>query len=86
MQSIHGNFAIHRTKTVDGKNAILLVPYAHLDSQIIVSLDDSKDDSAEVYFEDVQGGESLPNEYLTLVYPGDYTLCLGPYVPTIGTN
>jgi hypothetical protein len=49
-------------------------------------MDDSKDDSAEVYFNDVQGGNFLPNEYLTLVYPEDYIIHLGPYVPSIGST
>jgi hypothetical protein len=83
MQSIHGSFSIHRTQTVDGKHAILLVPNPVAQTPLMYAMDDEKDESAEVHFRDVQGGNFAPNEYLTLLYPNDYEINLGPYIPIV---
>lgn len=83
MQSLHGNFSIHRTTTVDGLAAIMVVPNPVSELPMSFSWDDAKDESAELSFADVQGGNFLPNEYVTLVYANDYKISLPPYVPTV---
>ena len=78
MRSIHGNFAVFRTKTPDGKNAIMLVPEG-IDVGLTLSDNEGKDMSGDITFETVQGGENSPDSYLTVRYPGDETIHYGPY-------
>lgn len=86
MQSIHGSFAIHRVRTVDGHNAIMLVPNPVDELPLSFSMDDARDDIAEIHFPDVQGGRFLPNEYLTLVFSDDCKIELPPYAPTVAVT
>lgn len=85
MQSLYGNFSIHRTKTVDGKNAILVVPIPVSELPISFTWDDDRGQPAEVHFVDVQGGPYPPDQYLTLQFDDDAHLELAPYAPTAGT-
>lgn len=82
MQSIHGNFNMFRVKTVDGKDAIMLCPIGEFPLSYS-SCDE--EDGVDVSFEPVQGGDHNPDSYLTLLYPNDFKLHLGPYTPTIKT-
>jgi hypothetical protein len=86
MQSIHGSFAIHRTQTVDGRNAILLIPNPVDEFPLNFSMDDERGEGAEIYFGNVQGGEFPPDSYLTLVFSEEYSIDLAPYVPLVGTT
>lgn len=82
MASIHGNFAIFRTKTPDGKNAIMLVPEG-LDIGLAYSANDEKDESGEIDFGLTEGGENPPESYLTIRYADDFVLHFGPYRPMV---
>lgn len=82
MQSLHGEFAIHKIKTPDGRDAIMVVPNPVSEAPLTFSWKDT-DESAEVYFGNVDGGENPSDTYLTLVFPGDYRVCLGPYLPAV---
>lgn len=75
MQSIHGNFKMHRTKDGSGKNAILLVP---TDELPLTYSRNEEDESAEISFERVLGRDFPPDSYLTLRFSGDLTIQLGP--------
>lgn len=74
MQSIHGNFRMHRTKDGSGRDAILLVP---TDDLPLTYCQNEEDESAEVSFERVLGGNFPPDSYLTLRY-SENTIQLGP--------
>lgn len=86
MQSLYGNFSIHRTKTVDGRDAILVVPVAVSELPMGFTWDDEKSQPAEVHFANVQGGSFPPDQYLTLLFDDDYRVELAPYAPPIGTT
>ena len=76
MQSIHGDFEFFRTRTIDGKNAILLRPIS--DVPLLYSSNDEADTATISFENDVEGGDSAPDSYLTLNYLND-RIHLGPY-------
>ena len=71
--SISGNFAIHRTKTINGKDAILIVP-----EDDIPLFYETGNHFLPVSFEHVEGGETPPDTYLTITYPNGDKTHLGP--------
>lgn len=75
MQSIHGNFSLHRTRDGSGKDAILLVP---ADDLPLAYCANDEDESAEVSFERVLDANFPPDSYLTLRYSDDRNIHLGP--------
>lgn len=79
MISIHGSFAIFRTQTPDGKDAILLLPEPVGE---VLTYVNGNDEPAEISFKDVTGGEGDSKSYLTLEF--DHAeVQLGSYKPTI---
>jgi hypothetical protein len=74
--SIHGDFAIHRTKDANGKDAILLVP-ERFDLPLLYGAEDS-DGLCEISFERVEGGGNPPDSYLTITYPDGGKVHFGP--------
>lgn len=86
MQTLMGNFTIHRIKTEDGRNAVMVVPMPISEVPLSYSFDDQKDEFADISFE-LATQELAPvhpaDSYLTLLYPDDMKIHLGPYVPSI---
>lgn len=82
MQSICGSFAMHRIKTVDGKNAIMLVPEPD-DSAPMLHGSGFTDESEPITFEAVEGGESPEDSYLTITLNNGDKIHFGPYMPRV---
>lgn len=70
MRVLEGNFAVHRAKTVNGKDAILVIPEP--DGEVLLL------DECPVSFEYVAGDESNPNEYLTTTRSDGMKIHWGP--------
>lgn len=82
MPSIHGNFAMHRTTTPDGRDAVMIVPEREGELGLRYSTEEMPvEETTLIEFRRVDGGEHPPGSYLTLDYPeSDMTLHFGPYV------
>ena len=74
---------MHRIATPDGRNAIMVVPEIEGDRDLRYSTEEMPvEETTLIEFRRVDGGEHLPDSYLTLDYPErDMTLHLGPYIP-----
>lgn len=74
--SIHGDFAIHRTKDANGNDAILLIP--EKGNAPLLYGGDKDDLLCEVSFESVEGGRDPEDSYLTITYPDGQKVHFGP--------
>ena len=82
MPSIHGNFAMHRITTSDGRNAVMIVPERTGDQDLRYSTEEMPiSETTLIEFLRVENGTYPPDSYLTLNYPeSDLTIRFGPYV------
>lgn len=71
---LEGNFAVHRAKDLNGKDAVLVVPEP--DGEILL-LDDSP-----ISFGRVEGGDNPPDSYLTVTYADGDKVHYGPQIVT----
>jgi hypothetical protein len=69
-QTIEGNFSVHRTKTVNGKDALLVIPERNGD---VLTLDE-----CDISFERVDDGNYPPDTYLTITNYDGVKIHLGP--------
>lgn len=67
---LEGNFAVHRTKTVNGKDAILVIPEP--DGEVLLL------DECPMSFELFRGGENPPESYLTVTHGNGDRTHFGP--------
>lgn len=77
MRSISGDFAMYRTKTPDGKDAIMIVIEPDGAPPLLHSYNDG--DSQEISFERVEGGDSAPDQYVTITHTNGDKTHFGPY-------
>jgi hypothetical protein len=82
MRSIHGDFAMYRTKTQDGRNAIRVVPEPEIGAPLLHSFNE-EDDSEPISFERVEDGENHPDSYLTVTRHDGLKVHFGPYIPRV---
>lgn len=70
MRVLEGNFAVHRAKTINGKDAILVIPEP--DGEVLLL------DECPVSFEYVTGGENRPDSYITIRHADGDVVHFGP--------